>query len=157
MECFLECLPPRLLGFIVGLAILGAGIYGFRAVWQESGQVRRALGPQGVTVQAEVRSRFTGYSDTTTNDGNTTEYTKISVLYDYAGETHRVDLIASGTPLENAREGDKLNLRLHPSQPELLFHPDTKPPNRLLYIPAVLAIGLGLLLALAILVSLAEG
>ena len=135
----LELLPPRLFFFILGAIFIYTGVHYWGEVRHENRQIERALGSEGTTVDGEIYM----------------QRSKTVVTYSFRGKTFFEEPHHTTKLVEQAPEGQKLKLRLHPDNPAFVVPADATSPSGFWAIALCLfAIVLGGLMDLAVLISL---
>lgn len=159
IDFIIELIPPRLLGFIIGVLFIVGGVW----VWQ-SGTAERtlydnAVGPGSVTYDSRIRfKRVRSESTSGINDHDTgsADVCYLTVGYDDAdGKYHSMDVAVDRDEYDSVKEDGMIKISFHPGFPEYVVTPMETRPGVLWYrIGAILLLIVGVFVVLAIIISL---
>jgi hypothetical protein len=151
-----EILPARLLIFVLGLGVIGIGIYGCNTIRENNRPYNAAVGEEGRIVDAQVVSKREA-TEAAPRDSDqifvTVHYLDLS--YEVDGQTFRKDVSVDGDEYRSVKENDTIKVRLHPSDPKYVVTPKmAKPSGIFAWIGCIIAFLLGLFMVLAIIISM---
>lgn len=156
-EILLEIFANRIGVFILGIAFIAGGIYGWIDYRQEINLYNAAISKEGKTADAEVVWKATerSNSDSYREDGNSTVVGYIKVRFEAENGEQDVKIYLDSDEYEQVKEGDILKIKYHPENPEYVVAPQSDRPSVILStIGFGFCVFLGFLICLAVIISL---
>lgn len=159
MEFILEFIPARLLGFLIAVGFIAAGVYIWTGGSAERALYDAAVGAGGKTVQAEIRYKTTrseSSSGINDHDSGTVNVDYLQLSYEEDGKYKSLDAQVDRDEFAAVKEGDDIRVSFHPGNPDYVVTPMKTRPSVIWHrLGGGIFIGLGVIFILMILVSFA--
>lgn len=156
-EFLLEFFFNRLGIFILGVALVIGGIYGWKEFRHEVGMYDAAVGKNGKEVEAKIVWKNTerSNSDSYRDDGGSTLVGYINVEFETENGRQGAKVYLDSSEYDLVKEGDPIKIHYHPDNPEYVVTPLMKRSSVLFAsIVTGFCMLLGILLCLAVIISL---
>jgi len=159
LEILLTFIPPKLMGVLLSLGFVAAGVYMWTGGGAERAFYDAAVGPGSKTVQAEIRYKkirsesTEGYND---HDTGSADVPYLILSYEEDGKYHSLDARVDRDEYDKVKEGDEIRISFHPGNSEYVVTPMKARPGVFWFrAGAIILVLIGLIFILMILASLA--